>query len=228
MIFLLLNRLSAISAFGKALIRSLGCICCSLLLAVPAFAVPEATTTALSVTSGGSSVTTVTSGSVVTLIASVNSTAGAVTHGQVNFCDATTTYCTDVHLLGTSQLTSAGVATLKFIPGIGNHSYKAVFVGTNVNLPSSSSASQLSVTGTFSSTTTIASSGSAGNYTLMSTVSGAGVATPTGTVSFVDTSDSNRVLGMAPLGNGTQGLNFANVSTSVTGIAPFFRCGGGL
>jgi hypothetical protein len=221
MMFLLLKRLSAISALGKALIRSLGCICCSLLLAVPAFAVPTATTTALSVTSGGSSVTTVTSGSVVTLIASVNSTAGAVTTGQVNFCDATATYCTDVHLLGTSQLTSAGVATLKFIPGIGNHSYKAVFVGTNVNLPSSSSASQLAVTGTFSSTTTIASSGSAGNYTLMSTVSGAGVAAPTGTVSFVDTSDSDQVLGTAPLGNGTQGLNFANVSTSATGTAPF-------
>ena len=39
-------------------------------------------------------------------------------------------YCEDIHLLGTAQLTSAGTAVLKFIPGMGSHSYKAVFVGT--------------------------------------------------------------------------------------------------
>jgi hypothetical protein len=78
-------------------------------------------------------VTTVASGSVVTLTATVLSGATAVTTGLVNFCDATAAYCTDIHILGMAQLTSAGTATLKFVPGIGSHSYKAVFVGTTSN-----------------------------------------------------------------------------------------------
>src|SRR5882724_5121693 len=127
-----LIALSTISAFGRRLSFALhGVLCAFLFAGVPAFA--AATTTTLSVTSGGSAVTTVVSGSVVTLTATVNSGAGAVTTGLVNFCDATATYCTDVHILGTAQLTSAGTATQRFVPGIGSHSYKAVFVGTNSN-----------------------------------------------------------------------------------------------
>jgi len=50
-----------------------------------------------------------------------------LTTGQVNFCDATAAYCTDVHILATAQLTSSGTATYKFRPGIGSHIYEAVF-----------------------------------------------------------------------------------------------------
>src|SRR3979490_1283592 len=149
----LLIDLSTISAFGGRLGSGLrGVLCAFLFAGVPAFA--AVTTTALSVSSGGSAVTTVASGSVVTLTATVNSGTGPVTTGLVNFCDATATYCTDVHILGTAQLTSTGTATLRFVPGVGSHSYKAVFVGTNTNGGSSSSASGLTVTGTYKSTTT--------------------------------------------------------------------------
>jgi hypothetical protein len=54
--------------------------------------------------------------------------------GQVNFCDASVNYCSDIHLLAKAQLIQtgprAGTAVFRFIPGIGSHSYKAVFMGT--------------------------------------------------------------------------------------------------
>src|SRR3984885_13019582 len=153
MMFFLLIVLSRISAFGRRVSFGLRDVLCALLFAgVPAFA--ATTTTTLAVTSGGSAVTTVASGSVVTLTATENSGAGAVTTGLVDFCDATATYCTDIHIVGTAQLTSAGAATLKFVPGIGSHSYRAVFVGTTSNPASSSSASSLTVTGIYPTTTT--------------------------------------------------------------------------
>jgi hypothetical protein len=79
------------------------------------------TITTLSVTSGGNAVTTVASGSVVTLTATAVAGGTPVTPGQVNFCDATAKFCTDIHLLGTAQLTANGTATLKFRPGVGSH-----------------------------------------------------------------------------------------------------------
>ena len=177
-----------------------------------------ATTTALAVTSGGSTVTTISAGSVVTLTASVEAGAAAVTTGQVNFCDATAKYCTDIHRLGTAQLTSSGTATLKLRPGIGSHSYKAIFVGTNSYAPSASSPSTLAVTGTtgqFASTTTISESGSWGAYTLGATVTEVGgTAAPTGTVSFLDTSNGNALKGAGALGAATAGLSWLSVQSS--------------
>jgi Bacterial Ig-like domain (group 3) len=96
------------------------------------------TTTTLAVTSVFGQATTVTSGTIVTLTASVKAGATAITVGQVNFCDADAKYCTDIHMLGTSQLTTAGTATMKFRPGVGSHSYKAVFAGTNTDAGSGS------------------------------------------------------------------------------------------
>ena len=189
--------------------------------AVRAWAAPAATTTTLAVTSGGSTVTTVAAGSVVTLTATVKAGAAAVTIGQVKFCDAFA-YCTDIHLLGTEQLTSAGTAVLKFIPGVGSHSYRAVFLGTTSNAGSASSASPpaLEVTSTkmYPTTTTIAQSGSAGGYTLTATVTGTGgLEYPTGTVSFLDTSSGNAVLGTAALGTGTAVPSWTN-SQTLTGV----------
>jgi trimeric autotransporter adhesin len=142
----------------------------------------------------GSAVTGVAPGSVVTLTAAVTAGGSPLTAGQVNFCAATATYCTDIHLLGTAQLTSAGTAVVNLRPGIGAHSYKAVFVGTTNYVSSASSASALSVTGPYTTTTTVAKSGSPGNYALTATVVGAvdssSVASPTGSVSFLDTTDN--------------------------------------
>jgi hypothetical protein len=120
------------------------------------------TTVSLGLTSGSGPVSTVSAGTVVTFTATVTSGSGAVYPGQVDFCDTSASTCTDVHLLGTAQLTSAGSAILKLRPGAGSHSYRAVFLGTQTTAASSSSAATLTVTampGPFPSTTTIAETG---------------------------------------------------------------------
>jgi Bacterial Ig-like domain (group 3)/FG-GAP-like repeat/FG-GAP repeat len=182
------------------------------------------TTTTLGVTSRGSAVNTVTSGSAITLTATVMAGDAPVTPGQVNFCDASAPYCTDIHLLGTAQLSLAGTATLKFIPGIGSHSYKAVFLGTNSNPTSSSNASPLTVKGSgrYPTTTSIVQTGNVGNYTLAATVSGNEGIVPTGTISFLDTNNSNSVLATALLGAGqsTPALGFLNSSNPATNPYP--------
>ncbi|MGB6827183.1 MAG: FG-GAP-like repeat-containing protein [Terracidiphilus sp.] len=199
----------------------------ALLASAPhAGATPAPTATTLAITSGGSAVTTVTSGTVVTLTATVLAGTTPVTVGQVKFCDASATYCEDIHIVGTAQLTSAGSATYKFRPGVGSHSYSAVFVGTpngaTVYAASTSSAAALSVTGHWPSITSLAASPSpSGNtYTLTATVSGNASTAPTGTVSFLNSSNGNSVLGTATLGAGTPGLSFFNTSNPDAGSAP--------
>ena len=74
-----------------------------------------------------------------------------------------------------------------------------------------------------STTTSIAQSGSPGNYTLTATVAGSGypAAAPTGTVSFLDASNGNAVLGTAPLVAGKSGaLTWTNAQTPATEPAP--------
>jgi len=189
----------------------------SLIATLQAAASIPATSTTLTVTSGGSVVTSATSGSIVTLTATVNAGPTVLTTGQVNFCDASAMLCTDVHLVGTAQLTKAGTATLKFRPGVGSHSYKAIFTGTKSDSASGSNIATLLVTGTVASTTSIAASGSPGNYQLTATVAGIGSAAPSGMVSFLDGSNSNAVLGTAMLGNSVSGLNFVNSWVGNTG-----------
>ena len=105
------------------------------------------TTTTLTVTSGGSGVSMVNSGSVVTLTAAVQSGGSAVKPGVVNFCDAAAASCTAIHLLGTAQLTSNGTAVIRIMPSVGSHSYKAVFMRQKTLAASASSVSTLTVTG---------------------------------------------------------------------------------
>jgi hypothetical protein len=193
---------------------------CMTLGASTALAVQATTSTTLAITSGGTEAASVTSGTVVTLTATVKAGATAVQLGQVNFCDATAAHCTDIHVLGTAQLTSAGTAELKFVPAPGSRSYKAEFAGTTADAASASSPSALTVTA--ATTTTIAQSGSVGNYTLQATVSGEGGPTaPTGTISFLDTSKGNAVLGTAELEPGTAGgLTWTNSQTPATEPGP--------
>jgi hypothetical protein len=147
-----------------------------------------------------------------------------VTPGQVNFCEAAPPHCTDIHLLGTAQLTKSGTATMKFRPGPGNHTYQAFFLGTNAEKASSSSASVLSVSPFYPTTTTIIWGGGPGNYTLIATVASTGGAlSPTGTVSFMDTDNANYVLGTASLPPATgnpspSALSFVNSAS--LGTAP--------
>ena len=186
------------------------------------------TTTALTITSGDAQSASVASGTVVTLTATVKSKVQAVTVGQVSFCEAEATTCTDIHLLGMAQLTSAGTAVMRFVPGIGKHSYKAVFAGTphgkQEYTGSPSRKVSLSVTGKFPTATSIADSGGAGDYTLTATVMGlvnaASVAAPAGKVSFLDTTDGNHVLAKASLGSGALALNFVRSSSPGTNPYP--------
>lgn len=175
-------------------------------------ATPSNTTTTLAVTAAGNPVTTVSAGTVVKLTATVSNLSTKV--GLVKFCNATATYCTDVNLVGTAQVTSAGTAVFTFIPGNGNHSYKAIYVGTNTAPTSASGTSSLTVTPQilppYATTTAIASSGNTGNYTLTGTVIGTASTTIplTGSVTFPDTTNGNVSLGSATLGASKPGFNF--------------------
>ena len=173
-----------------------------------------ATSTTLALSSGGVSVSTVASGSVLTLTATVTAGTTKVNPGQVKFCDAAATYCADAHLLGTAQLTTAGVAVLKFRPALGSHSYKAVFIGTNTYATSSSAAAVLAVTGVpaaAGTSTVLAQTGTLGTYSLSATVTGTGSDAPlSGTVSFADITSGNSILTTAPLGAGTPGMTWVN------------------
>src|SRR5262249_13750072 len=71
---------------------------------------PPGTAISFTLTSGGSPATTVAPGTVITFTATVIAGTNPVPHGQVNFCDAAAVACTDIHLLGTATLTSAGMA----------------------------------------------------------------------------------------------------------------------
>ena len=207
---------------GRALVLALGWM---LAASWPAMAAP-ATTTTLAVTSSGSAVTTVASGSVVTLTATVAAGTTPVTLGQVKFCDATAKYCEDIHILGPAQLTGAGTAAFKFRPGVGSHSYKAVFVGTNSYSTSASAAAALTVSppAKYPSFTAITATSITGtnNYNLTVSVSGNDSTAPTGTVSIVNTSNNNALLATETLGAGTAGPIFFNSSNPGTDSSPYF------
>ena len=179
------------------------------------------TTTSLSVSPGAGTSSPI--GTLYTLTATVTSALGPVTHGQVNFCDISFSFCADTHLLGTAQLDDAGTAVLRFHPPAGNHSYAAVFAGTPGGTPPYPYSQSAPVTlAVFAGTgTALSASGTAGNYTLSATATGqASFAPPSGTVSFVDTSNSNNVVGSAALGSGSSSLSFPNLSASSTGNSP--------
>lgn len=189
---------------------------------LPAWAAPSATTTTLAITSGGSAVTSVAPGSVVTLTATVTAGSTPITTGQVKFCDAAAPFCSDIHVLGAAQLTSVGTATLKLIPAIGSHGYKAVFLGTSATAPSTSDATTLTVPATIATTTSIAATGGLDTFKLTATVSESGIAVPlSGTVSFLDTTNANAVLGTAALGTGTALLNWTSAKSPVVGPGPY-------
>ena len=174
---------------------------------------PSATSTSLAVTSGGGVVTSVAPGSVVSLTAAVTTETGPLASGQVNFCDATASHCTDVHLLGTTQLSTSGTATYRFVPGPGAHSYKAVYVESGWGLSSSSNIAPLTVgpapNPVYSDVTSIALAGSPGDYSLTATLEGFGGSAPlTGNISFVDTSFGNTKLATVPISTTTAGLGW--------------------
>jgi hypothetical protein len=158
-------------------------------------------------------------GTPVTLTAKVVAAGQPVTPGLVLFCNASVPTCQGPALLGQGQLTASGTATTKLIFGAGTHSLKAMFAGTNAHAASTSAASSFTVGGAAPSATTINVSGSAGSYTLAATVSGNGTQIPTGTVSFMDTTDG-ALLGSASLGAGSTTGGFTPVVSANAGYDP--------
>jgi hypothetical protein len=159
-----------------------------------------ATTTALSISS-----TSVPYKTPITLTATVTANGSPVTSGLVLFCDAAATYCeNNSSLLAMVQLTSSSAtAVVKIGSGPqGIHSYKAVYRANNTYSTSTSTTVSYTVQGTYSSDTALASSGSVGNYTVAATVTGIGSVQvgPSGTVSFLDVSAGNNILGTQALG----------------------------
>lgn len=217
-------RLSSWIAVSRRALALLAATCLVLTIGGTAAAAQTKTTTSttLTVTAGGGAVTTIDAGTVVTLTASVTAGTTAVTTGQVDFCDASAKYCTDIHIVGMAQLTSAGTATLKVRPGIGSRSYKAVFLGTNTYSGSASGAPALTVTGKYPTTTTIAQAGTTGNYTLTATVSSSATAGPgpTGQISLIDITSGNALLTSATLGSATLGPTLVNASNAQAGNEP--------
>ena len=165
--------------------------------------------------------TSVAVGSVVTLTVTVKAGSTALTTGQVNFCDAAAKYCTDIHLLGTAQLTSAGTAALRFRPGSAATATRQC-LGTKSVAGSASGASGITVTGKYPTATSITQSGFPGNYTLSSAVSSSAANKPasTGNVSFIDTSNGNSVLAIAALSNAAAGGALVDVGSSQIGNEP--------
>jgi len=184
-----------------------------------------ATNTTLTMTAGGVVVTSVHPGTVVTLTATVTAGGSPVTPGLVNFCDASATLCTDIHLVGIAALTGGGTATFKFVPGAGTHTYKAVAAQSANGLSSSSSVLTLTVSPApnpvYTDTTAISSTGYPGNYTLSATVVGYGGTAPvTGSISFLDTSFANASLATAVLGQSTTGVGWLESQTSAMSQPP--------
>ena len=144
-------------------------------------------------------------GSALTLTASVTSGATSVHPGVITFCDASYSTCLYQAVVGKAQLTSSGTTSIKIVPGIGLRSYKAVFAGNADYAAAISSSQTVSVTGPYSTMSTISSSGSAGTYTLTDTVvsSSDNIVSPTGTVAFEDMSNANYTVASATVGSST-------------------------
>lgn len=165
---------------------------------------PAPTTTQLTL-----SETSVPANTTVTLTATVSSGGKPVTPGLVLFCDAEAKYCTDIHILGQAQLTSAGVATTRLRLGIGSHSIKAVFHGTHSASPSASSVECLTVTGKIRTSTGIL----AHNQAFYGTVTSYGDVSASGTVSFIDATNNYYRFALARLNGGNALPLFRSGST---------------
>src|SRR3984957_1233489 len=180
---------------------------------------PTATVTTLAI-----SATAIAYQTPIILTATVTAGNSPITAGLVLFCEATAKYCENNSALGIAQLTfPAATASVKIGSGpVGNHSYKAVFRANNTYATSVSNTVTYAVTGTYASTLTLTSTGSIGNYSLTGTVAGFGSLStgPSGSISFLDTSTSNSLLG-------TENLTLSKLSTTFLQNQPFAIGGNG-
>lgn len=197
-----------------------GALTQTVLLPVSIVSSANAAKATLTMSAAGSEVESVSSGTAVTLSASVTQSGTALTAGTVNFCEGTTGACSDMHLLGSAQLTSAGTATLTLVPSPGVHLYRAVFAGSPKVSPTTSATATLTVASGYATTSTLTATGATGAYTLQSTVTGTAATAPSGTVSFLDTSNNNTLVGTATLGTGSSSIAWPAGSLQLAGYEP--------
>jgi len=157
-------------------------------------------------------------GSAVTFTATVTPASGTgVPTGNVVFSvDGTSADTAALGGTGEATYSTSSLTT-------GQHTILASYAGSNAYAASSGTLTETVSQPLASTTTSIAQSGSPGNYTLTATVVGSGnlAAAPTGTVSFLDTSNGNAVVGTATLGTGTSGAPaWTNTQTPATEPAP--------
>ena len=107
--------------------------------------------------------------------------------------------------------------SLRLVLAVGPHSVTAIFAGTNTALGSNSAAT-VNVTGLFSTSTVLSSTGATGNFALSAAVSGAGYPTARGQVTFTDS--FNIALGSATLAGATKISSFSPSVLSGTGSVP--------
>jgi len=177
-------------------------------------ATPLPTTTELTITPSGS----VAAGTLLTLKASVQSSAQPVSPGLVLFCNAVATYCEDINILGQAQLMANGKASLNLILPIGTHQIRAEFRGTTTNAPSSSATEKVTVSGKYPTTTTwVNYSQTLETFALTGAVTTYGNVAANGTVAFKDNANHQRPMATVPVGASTLILNpLAGLSGSGT------------
>lgn len=177
---------------------------------------PTTTALAVTLTRGGTLQSTVPQGTALTLTASVTAGGTAVTVGQVVFCaDSNATHCSEINLVGKAQLNGAGVATLHFTPGPGAHTYEAIYLGNKVDSSSKSTIVAIGVAGVTDSAVLVATVDSAANNILRATLQGSTAVAPSGTVTYLDTTDANYVIGTATLGTPTRQYGLASYATTL-------------
>lgn len=182
---------------------------------------PATTATTLKATTGGKSFTSVAAGTAVTLTAGVTAGSTSLTAGQVLFCEDSVPVCDIPHSLGAAQIAPSAKAAWVFVPGPGSHSIRAVFEGFAGNAASTSDPAAFKVTAPAATTSTVLTqSGSTGNYSLTATVTGVGLPSPTGTISFDDVTNGNSVLGSAALQPSGTAISSSTTQTPATGISP--------
>ena len=152
--------------------------------------------------------TSATVGSAVTLTASASlSPSGTVlTSGVVTFSyQGTINGVTSSASFGTVALNNAGTAALGINPGPGVFVVTATLAGQASLGPAVSTPQTITFSYSIAPTTvtSLTSTGSTGDYTLVSTVTGFGRAAPGGTIPFLDTSAANAVVATAALGAAT-------------------------
>lgn len=156
----------------------------------------SSTTTTLQVTS-----TCIAEGCVTTLTATVLAGSTAVHPGLVTFCDGAVAQCEYGLPVGQGQTIANGTATIKRTLAPGVHHLHAVFSGTSTYGGSVSASQDLTIAAipNPATMTTIGATGTAFDYTLSGIVQGLGTVAPSGTVSFLDTTKGNSVVGSGML-----------------------------